>query len=302
MNSVPLDQAGDLRRLVEEKRQAVRRKSRLRTIAVLSGKGGVGKSNMALALSCALADKGKRVVILDADLGLANLDILCGINAKYNLSHIIKGNHELAEVLTALEEKVDILPGGVGLKELTDLDDATLTGVFDTLEKLEDRADIVILDTGAGIHKGVLSFAHAADMALLITTPEPTSMRDAYGVIKSLGRSSLDTDVDLLIIVNMAGSEQEAQEVAGRICTASQQFLGRAPAYLGYVLRDDNVERAVRRRKIFYRFFPGSPASLCVKKLAGELLVLWEGRVTPRSSRGLRSFFLRLTRGFFMEK
>ena len=302
MSAIPLDQAGDLRRLVEEKRQAIRRKSRLRTLAVLSGKGGVGKSNMALALACALADQGKRIVLLDADLGMANLDILCGLSAKYNLSHVVEGKCDLSEALTPREERINILPGGSGLKEMADLDDLALGRVFDTLESLEDTADIVVLDTGAGIHKGVLSFAHASDMTLLITTPEPTSMRDAYGVIKSLGRGSPEADEDLMLVVNMAGTEREAARVADRICTAAEKFLGRTPVYLGYILKDENVETAVRRQKVFYRLMPGSPASLCIKKLTDELLDLWERRVVPRSSRGLRSFFLRLTRGFFMEK
>ena len=300
MNTALMDQAVELRRLVEEKRQALRQKARLRTIAVLSGKGGVGKSNMSVALSCALADCGKRIILLDADLGLANLDILCGVNAKYNLSHLVNGSRNLEEILVPIEDKVSLLPGGVGLREMADLDDDSMERVFESLGDLEDQADLLILDTGAGIHKGVLSFAQAADMTLLITTPEPTSVRDAYGVIKSMGRG--EQGGNPMLVVNMAGSREEALEVAERIRMASMQFLGSAPTYLGYVLRDDHVERAVRGRRVFYRFTPSSPASRCVKKLADELLRLWEGRTLPRESRGLKSFFLRLTQGFFMEK
>ena len=141
----------------------------LRTIAVLSGKGGVGKSNLALALSCALADGGKRVVLLDADLGMANIDLLCGISSRFNLTHVIEGSRHLGEVLVSLKENVEVLPGGAGLKELADLDDTDLAGVIDSLGTLEDRADIVVLDTGAGIHKGVLAFALAADTTILLT-------------------------------------------------------------------------------------------------------------------------------------
>lgn len=300
-----LDQAGDLRRIVEEKRQELRQKGRgshLRTLAVLSGKGGVGKSNVSVSLSCALADQGKRVVLLDADLGMANLDILCGVSAKYNLSHLVAGSRELREILIPLEERVFLLPGGVGLKEMADLDDEGMERVFDLLMELEDQADILILDTGAGIHKGVLSFAQAADMALLVTTPEPTSVRDAYGVIKSLGGGAQKQGEELMLVVNMAGSRDEAREVAERIRMASMQFLGNAPAYLGYILRDDSVERAVRSRKIFYRSHPSSSAANCVKRLSNELLRLWEGRPAPLETKGLRSFFLRLTRSFFVER
>lgn len=304
MTLAPSDQAGDLRRLVEAQRQEVRQTvgGGLRTVAVLSGKGGVGKSNLALALSCALADGGKRVVLLDADLGMANIDLLCGISSRFNLSHVVEGSRRLDEVIVPLENNVEVLPGGSGLKDLADLDDTELEGVIDSLGTLEGRADIVVLDTGAGIHKGVLAFALAADTTILVTSPEPTSVRDAYGVLKSL-RSASSEGKELLLVVNMAGSEREAQEVADRILTASRQFLGRSPAYLGCVLRDDAVGRAVRQRKTFYRLFPAAPAGLCVRRLAGELLQRWSGRMElPHPPGGLKTFFLRLSRGFFMEK
>ena len=304
MNPAPSDQAGDLRRLVEARRQEVRRHcgNGPRTVAVLSGKGGVGKSNLALALTCALADSGNRVVLLDADLGMANIDLLCGIGGRFNLSHVVDGSRRLDEVVVPLEENVEILPGGSGLKDLADLDDTELSGVIDSLGLLEDRADIVILDTGAGIHKGVLAFALAADTTILVTTPEPTSVRDAYGVLKSLEGASPEGK-ELLLVVNMAGSGGEAREVAGRILTASHQFLGRSPVYLGHVLRDDAVGRAVRLRRPFYRLFPSAPAGLCVRRLADDLLA--RGGVRRGFSyppRGLKAFFLRLSRGFFMEK
>lgn len=304
MNPDPSDQAGDLRRLVEARRQEVRRHcgNGPRTVAVLSGKGGVGKSNLALALTCALADSGNRVVLLDADLGMANIDLLCGIGGRFNLSHVVDGSRRLDEVVVPLEENVEILPGGSGLKDLADLDDTELSGVIDSLGLLEDKADIVILDTGAGIHKGVLAFALAADTTILVTTPEPTSVRDAYGVLKSLEGASPEGK-ELLLVVNMAGSGGEAREVAGRILTASHQFLGRSPVYLGHVLRDDAVGRAVRLRRPFYRLFPSAPAGLCVRRLADDLLARWGvRRGFSYPPRGLKAFFLRLSRGFFMEK
>ena len=304
MNPAPSDQAGDLRRLVEARRQEVRRHcgNGPRTVAVLSGKGGVGKSNLALALTCALADSGNRVVLLDADLGMANIDLLCGIGGRFNLSHVVDGSRRLDEVVVPLEENVEILPGGSGLKDLADLDDTELSGVIDSLGLLEDRADIVILDTGAGIHKGVLAFALAADTTILVTTPEPTSVRDAYGVLKSLEGASPEGK-ELLLVVNMAGSGGEAREGAGRILTASHQFLGRSPVYLGHVLRDDAVGRAVRLRRPFYRLFPSAPAGLCVRRLADDLLARWGvRRGFSYPPRGLKAFFLRLSRGFFMEK
>ncbi len=294
---IPLDQAGELRRLVEAQKGKKQGFGNLRTIAVLSGKGGVGKSNLALALACALADREKRVVLLDADLGLANVDILSGVTSRYNLSHLIDGSRTLTEVLVPLEENVRILPGGVGLKALADMDDKALADFIETLGELEETTDIVILDTGAGIHKGVLSFAQAADTAVLVTTPEPTSVRDAYGVVKALIGSSASSGLELVFVVNMAASEAEGLEVASRIMQATSRFLGSSLKYAGCILRDKHVEQAVRRRSTFFRLYPASYATEGVRKLADTLLGLSRDSELPSLSRGLKAFFFRLTRG-----
>lgn len=315
------DQAGDLRKMVYDQRDKNKNNSqRVHTLSILSGKGGVGKSNIAAALSCALADFGKRIVLLDADLGMANLDILCGVNAKYNLAHLIEGSRNLNEILMPLETSqkalrnhgdVMLLPGGVGIKEMADLDYDSMEHVFEALSELEELADYLIMDAGAGIHQGVLSFAHASDVTLLITTPEPTSVRDAYGVIKSLGTYAWQrlNGAGLMLVVNMAGSRREAQEVAERIRLASMQFLGNAPIYLGYVLKDNIIEKSVRNCKIFYRSDPDCAASICIRNLAGELLRLCEGthikreHVPENKQTGtLKAFFARLTRAFFADK
>ena len=319
-----LDQAGELRRMVKDERATQETKApRLHTLSVLSGKGGVGKSNISAGLSFALADFGKRVVLIDADLGMANLDILCGVrNAKWNISHLIEGSRSLSEVLVHFKvssraEKMNggvaLLPGGVGLKEIADMDEMELERFFASLSGLDETADYVIMDAGAGIHKGALSFSYASEATLLVTTPEPTSIRDAYGVIKSLGASAWENNTGgsgLMLVVNMAGSSREASEVAERIRLASMQFLGNAPVYLGYVLRDDSVERAVRNCKIFYRTDPDSNAGICVRNLAGELLRLYEGmnvdskEEIPVNARtgGMRGFLRRLTKTLFTER
>ena len=295
---------------------------RLHTLSILSGKGGVGKSNIAAALSFALADFGKRVVLIDADLGMANLDILCGVNnARYNISHLIDGSRNLSEILvhfrtseraTSQNGAVALLPGGVGLKNIADLDDDDMEKLFESLSALESLSDYLIMDAGAGIHKGVLSFAYASEITLLITTPEPTSIRDAYGVIKSLGAAAWESiegaTTGLMLVVNMASSSREASEVANRIKLASMQYLGNAPVYLGYVLKDDVIEQSVKARKIFYRSDPESNASVCIRNLAGELLRMCEGanikREEIREHRDdtVKSFFKRLTAGLFNRK
>ena len=314
------DQAGELRRMVQDNKQQqkVTHPQRLHTLSILSGKGGVGKSNIAAALSFALADFGKRVVLIDADLGMANLDILCGVNnARFNISHLIDGSRSLNEILvhfrtspraTAKNGAVALLPGGVGLKEIADLDDSDMERLFEAMSGLEALSDYLIMDAGAGIHRGVLSFAYASEITILVTTPEPTSIRDAYGVIKSLGAAAWESiegsTTGLMLVVNMANSSQEAAEVADRIRLASMQFLGNAPVYLGCVLKDPLIERSVKARKIFYRADPDSNASICVRNLAGELLRMCEGAdirreelKAPEPEGTLRAFFRRLFTG-----
>ena len=314
------DQAGELRRMVEK--DMSRTPPRLHTLSVLSGKGGVGKSNISAGLSFALADFGKRVVLIDADLGMANLDILCGVNvknAKWNISHLLDGSRSLSEILVHFRVSgraerenggVALLPGGVGLKEIADMDDTELARLFASLGALDSAADYVIMDAGAGIHKDTLSFAYASEATLLVTTPEPTSIRDAYGVIKSLGAAAWtrgSNNSGLLLVVNMANSSREAAEVAERIRLASMQFLGNAPAYLGYVLKDDIINRSVKNCKIFYRTDPDSNAGICVRNLAGEILRLFEGadikrEIVPEQGGGMRGFLRRLTKTLFTEE
>lgn len=317
------DQAGELRRMVTDNRQKKKAETppaRLHTLSILSGKGGVGKSNIAAALSFALADFGKRVVLIDADLGMANLDILCGVrNAKYNIAHLIEGSRSLNEILvhfktseraTKLNGSVSLLPGGYGIREIADLDEFALERLFESLSDLEMMSDYLIMDAGAGIHKGALSFAYASEITLLITTPEPTSIRDAYGVIKSLGsaawQESKDSATGVMLIVNMASSSREAQEVAERIRLASMQFLGNAPMYLGYVLKDDVIERSVKNCRIFYRSDPDSNAGICIRNLAGDLLRMCEGmnvehEKLPEKKKGIRGFLSRLSEKLFAE-
>jgi flagellar biosynthesis protein FlhG len=301
------DQARELRRIVELHRQENRpagNPGNLKTLSVLSGKGGVGKSNLSLNLACALGEQEQRVVLMDADLGLANLDMLCGITAKYNISHLIDGSRSIDDVLIEFAHNVWILPGGSGIRELADLNEEQLMDLIDTLAVLEDRADILIVDTGAGLHRSVLTFAWAADTAILVTTPEPTAIRDAYGVLKALRTSpEVAGKTDIAFVVNMAGSEEEGIEVATRIRMAANRFLGLSIHYIGCILKDDLVGRAVRIRKPFYQLYPASRASESIRKLGYALMGTPEkGVANFNPPRGLKAFFFRLTRGYFMER
>ena len=308
-NSALSDQARELRRIVEQQKRKEKNTGSLKTFTVLSGKGGVGKSNFSVSLACAMADQDKKIVLLDADLGLANLDMLWGVTAKYKLSHLIDGSKGLNEVLLPLEDNVWMLPGGTGLKELADMEEGRLAELIDNIGVLENKADVLIVDTGAGIHKNVLAFAAAADTLLLMTTPEPTAIRDAYGVLKALKNSAGNNEEsggktegrDIAFIVNMARSEREGLEVANRLKMAASQFLGLSLNYLGCILKDSFVEQAVRIRKPFYRLLPESPAAMCVKSIAGALSSgNMPGRIADvKQPKGLKAFFYRLASGYF---
>jgi len=296
------DQAKELRRIVEQHKQKSKNLGNLKTLTILSGKGGVGKSNFSVSLACAMADQEKKIVLLDADLGLANLDMLWGVTAKYNLSHLIGGSKGLDEILVPLENNIWMLPGGSGIKELADLEEGRLVELIDNIGFLENRADILLVDTGAGIHKSVLAFAAAADTVVLITTPEPTAIRDAYGILKALKNSAETMEKkDVVFVVNMAKSEREGFEVANRLRMAASQFLELSVNYIGCILKDSFVEQAVRIRKPFYRLFPNSPAAMCVKSIVETLSsgAPPGGLVGAKQPRGLKAFFYRLARGYF---
>ncbi len=288
------DQAGELRRIVESRRRGVRGLSGLRSIAVLSGKGGVGKSNLAVNLAMALSKTGKRVVILDADLGMANVDLLCGISPKYTLAHLVKGQRSVDEVLVALDNGVLLLPGGPGVQELAELGDDAQSLLIDKLAALEGVADILLIDTGAGIHRNTLSFGVAADLTILITTPEPTSIRDAYDVLKTLAINT-GSKIEITLVVNMATSRSEGSEVAERIQMAANQFLSLSVAYGGAILLDENVGKAVRMRIPFFLANPTCQASRDIAALAAELARI-DDEVEPPAGRGVKSFFFRLAR------
>ena len=269
------DQASALREMVSGKRGSAAdvgaaKLTGMRSIAVLSGKGGVGKSNIAVNLAIALAEIEQRVSVLDADLGLANIDILFGVVPKYNLGHVLRGDKELHEILFKVKDRVSIIPGGAGLQELSDLDQQRQSGIIARLAFLEDETDVLLLDTSAGIHRTVIDFALAADMSLLITTPEPTAIRDAYSVLKSLCQVSSGR-ARIGLVVNMAADEKEGLLISDRIISAADQFLGFKIPYLGCVVWDAAVRESVKNRKPLLLSGENSPAAHCFRTLARRI-------------------------------
>src|SRR5437763_4895737 len=213
-----IDQATQLRSLLRE-----HSRPRASVIAITSGKGGVGKSNIAVNLSIKLASAGKNVVLLDADLGLANADVLCSIDLPYNLSHVIARKKELHEVMVTAPGGFKLIGGASGLARMADLTDFDRQRIVESLMAVEHSADTIVIDTGAGISPNVLSFTRAADHVLVVTTPEPTAITDAYAVVKVISRDGGDRRISLL--VNQTRSPQEGRIVHERIAKVARQFL-----------------------------------------------------------------------------
>ncbi|HEY1686579.1 MAG TPA: MinD/ParA family protein [Tepidisphaeraceae bacterium] len=277
------DQASRLRTLVRQQRRAS-------VIAVTSGKGGVGKSNVAVNLAIKLSAAGKNVLLLDADLGLANADVLCNIDLPYNLSHVISRKKELHEVIFKAPGGFRLVGGASGLPRMADLSEHERQHLVDCLGELESNADIILIDTGAGISPNVLAFTRAADNVLVVTTPEPTAITDAYAVIKVMTRDAVTAKMSLL--VNQAHSAMEAQAVYERISRVVKQFLQTSVLDAGYVPTDENVSQSVRRRMPFVLSAPNCPASMAIGQLAARL----ERGIGGPSEVG--GFFNRMSRWF----
>jgi flagellar biosynthesis protein FlhG len=279
------------------------RPRRASVIAVTSGKGGVGKSNVAVNLAIKLASAGKQVVLLDADLGLANADVLCNVDLPHNLSSVIARKKELHEVMVKVPGGFSLIGGASGLARMADLTDADRGRIVRAMGELEERADIILIDTGAGISPNVLSFTRAADHVLVVTTPEPTAITDAYAVVKVLHRDAAGAQLGMAepverrvsLLVNQARSPGEARVVHDRIAKVARQFLGVSVYDAGHVLADEAVQAAVRARQPFVLASPKSPASHCIAQLA---MRLEQGVVAAAAARAGDGFFNRMGRWF----
>ncbi len=270
------DQADDLRRLARKVLPHAR------VLVVTSGKGGVGKTNLSVAIALALSP-GRRVVLLDADLGLANVDVLLGVTAQRNLADVIAGRCDMVDALAAGPSGLSVLAGASGVPRMADLGEAERQTLFHQLDGLQHWADILVIDTGAGISRNVIAFAACADDVVVVTTPEPTAMIDAYATIKMIHRE--EAHPRMRLVVNQAASAKEGERVARGVAHTCRRFLGVEIALLGCVPSDPHVPEAVRRQKSFYAESPGCAAAAAVREIAAGLVP--DAKLDPQPSQFL---------------
>lgn len=282
-----MDQAANLRKLVIENTNSA---SKTRTIAITSGKGGVGKTSFAVSLSIALSQRSKSVTLLDADLGLANINVVLGIIPKYNLYHVIKGKKKLKDIIIDVPEGIKIIAGASGFHQLANLDIKQREEFIKALSEL-DSDDYMVVDTGAGISQNVLSFLVASDEVIVITTPEPTAITDAYGTIKAIAANAPEKTVKL--VVNRVQSVSEGKRVAQRVINIAGQFLNIKVENLGFVFEDMYVSKSIRNQKPFIASYPKSKASNCVDIIADRLTNV---ETEDMKGSGMMNFFKRLFR------
>lgn len=261
-----------------------------RILAVTSGKGGVGKTNFAINFATALRRLGKRVAVLDADLGLANVTVALGIQAETNLHDVVQGRVSMEEIVLEGPEGVLFVPGGSAVPELADLDASGRERLLTGLQDLRDQADILLIDTAAGLSKNVTSFACAADSVFVVTIPEPPAIADAYGMIKAL--LSEKPEIDLRLVVNRTLRRHEGRAVFEKLDLVVRRFLGSRLNYLGCLPDDPAVPLAVRAQKPFVMAAPEADVTRDLMRLAEDFLE------SDTKGQGLSQFFRRLMRWF----
>lgn len=257
------DQAAGLRKRVNGARKS-------RVIAIASGKGGVGKTNVAVNLGMALQRKNKKVLLVDADLGTANIDVLLGLTPKYHLGHLLNGEKELTEIIIDGPEGLDILPGTSGIEEFLDISRRQVERLRLLSFQLEYSYDIILVDISAGVHSSNINFISICDEVIVVLVPEPTAIMDAYSLVKILHNHQYDGKINLLI--NQLNSRQEGKGILERMSKVIREYLGIEAEIVGYIPFDNNLRQAVKKQKALLELYPGSRAGQAFDEVA-EMLI-----------------------------
>lgn len=282
-----MDQAEKLRRIMYEKKNEEARP--FRVITVSSGKGGVGKSNFVANLAVALQKRGKRIAILDADFGMADVDILFGIKTQYTIYDLLYNDKGIEEIASSTEDGIRIISGGSGILELSEMNEEKRNILLSEFSKIRN-IDILLIDTGAGVSRIMLNFIEASDDAIIITNSEPTSLTDAYGLIKVILKNDIKSSMSL--IVNRARNMKEAKDTFDKISKTVEVFLNEKINYLGFILDDIKVGQAVREQHPLLKIYPKSEAGVCIQEIASKLL----GEDKNNKSGSIKEYFSKLLR------
>lgn len=280
------DQAEQLRERMQQTNQP--RPTKL--VTVTSGKGGVGKSNFSLNFGLGLIEKGHKTILFDVDLGLANLDVLMGISPKKHLFHLLEPDTSVWDILEQGPGDLEFIAGGSGFTQIMQLEDSKLDRLFNQLQPLHGYADTIIFDTGAGLSKESIRFMLSSDEVILVTTPEPPAITDAYAVIKML--HSRNPEITIRLVINRVTSEREGKVTSDKLAMVAKRFLNMDIHSLGYVSDDPYVSKAVKLQRPFLLTYPESQASRSIRRLVGQYLQSSTEAETHPS--GLKGFIAKL--------
>ncbi len=273
-------------------RRMPKQKTPVRVITVTSGKGGVGKTNVSVNLAMALSNAGKRVTIMDADLGLGNIDVLLGLHPQYTLNHVIEGEQQLDDVIVHGPGNMSIIPAASGVQNMAELSPSQHAGLIQAFSEMNHHLDVLLVDTAAGITDSVISFSRAAQDVLVVVNDEPASITDAYALIKVLNREH--GLFRFRILCNRVKSAQQGRELYSTITRVTDRFLDVALDYIGFIPDDEFVVKAIRKQRPVVDAYPRSKASMAFRTLAGKV----DKWPIPTSAGGHLEFFVeRLVQG-----
>lgn len=287
-----MDQAQQLRNIIKQQNM---QQHLARVITVTSGKGGVGKSNMSVNMAIQLSRLGKKVIILDADFGLANVEVMLGTRPKYNMADMIFGGRNIKEVICNGPENIGFISGGSGIKELSNLSKDQISGIINMMYELDSLADIIIIDTGAGISDAVIDMVLASSEVLLVTTPEPTSITDAYALLKTINKTPgfNAENTRIRMIGNRTLNLSDGYELYNKLNSVVEKFLNMNMEYLGAVPFDVNLTKAVMRQQPVSIAYPNTPAAKSIKAMA-QTLINMEQSGTKSARTGLSGLFSKM--------